>query len=200
MRMAAIEPAGTMPSGLEARQGAIIVKVDPGAYAVTRQENHVLVTVLGSCIAACLRDPLAGIGGMNHFMLPSSAHGDWSGTPASLRYGNFAMEQLINDILRGGGARHRLQAKVFGGAAMLAGSGIGESNADFALSYLEAEGIRVVGSDLRGRHARCVQYEPISGRALMRSLPRADLEIARHESSYAASLARKPVEGTVELF
>jgi len=198
--MAARAPQTETIAGLQARQGVVVQKIEPGAYAVTRQPDHVLVTVLGSCIAACVRDPLAGIGGMNHFMLPSSTRGDWSGTPASLRYGNFAMEQLINDILRGGGARHRLQAKLFGGAAMLEGSLIGDSNASFALSYLEAEGIRIVGSDLRGRHARCVQYEPVSGRALMRNLPRADQEIARHESSYAATLARKPVEGTVELF
>jgi len=179
---------------------AVFIKVDPGDYVVTRKPEHVLVTVLGSCIAACLNDPFAGIGGMNHFMLPSSTHGAWSGATASLRFGNFAMERLINDILRGGGHRNRLQAKLFGGASMVGGGKVGASNVDFVLSYLQAEGIEIVGGDLHGQHARRVHYEAVSGRALMRSLPREDQAVARTETSLAAALERQKLEGDVELF
>jgi chemotaxis protein CheD len=189
-----------MPKRHGQPHGGVFVKVDPGAYIVTRKPEHVLVTVLGSCIAACLNDPVAGIGGMNHFMLPSSSHGDWSGAPSSLRYGNFAMEKLINDILRGGGRRNRLQAKLFGGASMMGSSSVGGRNAAFAQSYLEAEGIEIVGSDLLGLHARRVHYEPVTGRALMRNLPREDQAVARSECSLAAALAKQKVEGDIELF
>jgi chemotaxis protein CheD len=183
-----------------AQAGAVFVKVDPGAYIVSAQADHVLVTVLGSCVAACLRDPLAGIGGMNHFMLPSSTHGVWAGIPSSLRYGNFAMEQMINEILRGGGRRSRLQAKLFGGASVIGNTSIGRSNADFVESYLHEEGIEIIGSDLRGSHARRVHYSPVSGQAFMRNLPREDASVARHEKTYAAKLDVKDVEGSVELF
>ncbi len=191
----------TSPPAMAGTQdGAVFVKVDPGTYIVSARKEHVLVTVLGSCVAACLRDPLAGIGGMNHFMLPSSTHGVWAGIPASLRYGNFAMEQMINDILRGGGRRNRLQAKLFGGASVMGNTSIGRSNADFVETYLHEEGIEIVGSDLRGTHARRVHFSPVSGQAFMRSLPREDASIARHERSYAADLDGKQVGGSVELF
>jgi chemotaxis protein CheD len=191
---------GALPAIQGQATGTVFIKVDPGAYVVTRKREQVLVTVLGSCIAACLNDPLAGIGGMNHFMLPSSTHGDWSGAPASARYGNFAMEKLINDILRGGGRRDRLEAKLFGGAAMFGNGTVGERNVQFVRAYLEAEGISIVGSDLCGQHARRVHYEPVSGRAMMRTLPREDQAVQRTEASLAAALARQKVEGDVELF
>jgi chemotaxis protein CheD len=181
-------------------EDALCSNVEPGAHLVTQQAGHVLVTVLGSCVAACLRDPVAGVGGMNHFMLPSSVTGEWGGISASLRYGNFAMEQLINDILRRGGSRGRLQAKLFGGAAMVANNRIGDSNASFVEAYLKEEGISVVGGDLRGSYARCVKYQAVTGKALMRRLRLDAAEIVSDEKTYAGALAGRKVEGTVELF
>ena len=181
-------------------EGDLLIKVEPGCHFVSGNGDHVLVTVLGSCIATCLRDPAAGIGGMNHFMLPTSVHGEWGGMSASMRYGNFAMERLINDILAGGGRRERLEAKLFGGAAMVGDSTIGLRNADFVERYLRLERIGVVAADLRGRHARCVHYAAVSGRAFMRHLPREDGSILQRESTYAVSLEKQPVIGTVELF
>ncbi len=181
-------------------EGSAPIKIEPGGYFVSRKPEHVLVTVLGSCIAACLHDPKAGIGGMNHFMLPSSARGEWAGASSSMRYGNFAMERLINDILRGGGRRERLQAKLFGGAAMIRGSEIGLRNADFVEDYLQLEGIEIVAADLRGHHARSVHYAVATGRVFMRFLPREDLTIASKERQYAAGLEQESVGGTVDLF
>jgi chemotaxis receptor (MCP) glutamine deamidase CheD len=107
------------------------IRINPGGHYVT-SGNELLVTVLGSCVAACIRDPVAGIGGMNHFMLPQSDSGIWGIASASMRFGNFAMETLINDILSQGGHRDNLEIKVFGGAAIIGNMApIGISNADF---------------------------------------------------------------------
>jgi chemotaxis protein CheD len=194
-------PTERIPMGLRhSHTGCALVKIDPGGYFVSDHAEHVLFTVLGSCVSACVRDPMAGIGGMNHFMLPTSVDGDWDGLPASLRYGNFAMERLINDLLKGGGRRGRLEAKLFGGGTMTAGSLIGARNAEFVKTYLRAEGIAIVAADLRGDHARRVHYAAVSGRAFMLSLPRDDSSVAWEESSYAAVLDTEPVAGSIEIF
>jgi chemotaxis protein CheD len=192
---------GAADQGMRGMQdGAILIKIDPGEHFVTPRTDQVLCTVLGSCIAACVRDPLAAIGGMNHFMLPASETGEWAGVAASLRYGNFAMEKLINDILRGGGRRNRLEAKIFGGADMVGGSPIGTLNADFVEASLREEGIRIVARHLRGRNARRVHYAPVSGQAFMRELRRQDSSVARLETRYGARLTGAPSSGSVELF
>lgn len=177
-----------------------VIKIDPGNYVVTSSPNLILVTVLGSCIAACVRDPLAAIGGMNHFMLPYSECGEWGGISASLRYGNFAMERLINDILRGGGKRSRLEAKLFGGAEMIGGGVIGLRNAEFVQTYLRLEGIQTLAQHLCGKHARRVHYLAVSGQAFMRQLPLRDVSVASEETRHRAALADSDLSGTVELF
>ena len=112
------------------RHGRDVVKLAPGDHVISGAPDTLLLTVLGSCVAACIRDPLAGVGGMNHFMLPESPDGRWGRAAYSLRYGNFAMEQLINGILRQGGRRERLEVKIFGGARIGPDtSAIGERNA-----------------------------------------------------------------------
>lgn len=187
---------------------AVAVKIGPGEHHVTASADEMIVTVLGSCVAACVRDPGAGVGGMNHFMLPKGAcgvtSGSWGGASESLRYGNVAMERLINDVLRRGGRRGSLEIKVFGGARMIGGSGgggmVGPRNADFVEAYLQAEGLPIAARHLRGDHARRVNYFPLTGRALVLELPRDDGGIASAEAGYHAKLKTEPADGTVELF
>jgi chemotaxis protein CheD len=140
------------------------IHVIQGEYKVVNDPNVVLSTVLGSCVAACIRDPDAGVGGMNHFLLPGELN---SGTSDDAeRYGVHLMELLVNGLLKRGAQRQRLEAKLFGGARVVAGlSDIGAKNAAFARSYLRNEGIKLVAEDLGGVNGRRVEYYPVSGRA-----------------------------------
>lgn len=154
----------------DARVGRDVVKLLPNEYYVT-DEDVVLGTVLGSCVAACIRDSHTGLGGMNHFMLPGSYSS--ARAEASMRYGAYAMEVLINEILKAGGRRERLEAKVFGGGAVMDQIrmlDIGRRNAEFVLQYLALERIPVMAQDLCGYSARRVRYYPRSGVALVRKL------------------------------
>lgn len=142
--------------------GAAAQPVLQGEFRVAAKPDTVFTTVLGSCVATCICDPVSGIGGMNHFLLPGQGQRD----QASLRYGVNAMELMINALLKKGAHRDRLEAKLFGGARMLEGlSNIGASNAEFALWFLQVEGIRCVGKSLGGEQARKVRYWPHSGQA-----------------------------------
>ena len=133
-----------------------------GEQAILSDPEAVLSTLLGSCVAACLRDPVAGVGGMNHFLLPGN-EGAISGAE---REGVHAMELLVNGLLCRGAQRSRLEAKLFGGARMLKGlTDVGELNATFAERFLRDEGIVVVGGSLRGDRGRRIQFWPVSGRA-----------------------------------
>nr|WP_185817410.1 chemoreceptor glutamine deamidase CheD [Xanthomonas theicola] len=184
----------------DTRFQTIAAKLLPTQYLVV-DDDTALTTILGSCVAACLRDPLLKIGGMNHFMLPDGQVGD--GAPA--RYGSYAMELLINDLLKRGANRGRLQAKVFGGGNVLKGftnNPVGTRNAEFVLNYLKAEQIPVVAEDLRGIHPRKIWFFPANGRVVVQRLPHAheEAEIAAAESAVRARLAKAPVTGAVELF
>jgi chemotaxis protein CheD len=176
-------------------------KIQPGECYVTSLDM-VLVTVLGSCVAACLRDPAARLGGMNHFMLPDTTK-DESIISQPTRYGIYAMELLINDILRRGGRRDRLEAKVVGGANVLKGFApgtVGERNASFVMRFLKTEGIRVAGHDLLSLYPRKVYYFPVSGRLLVRELRALNNDtIARREQQYRQKIAGE-TSGKVELF
>ena len=177
------------------------VKVLPGEYYVTAT-NLVVVTVLGSCVSACVRDRIRGIGGMNHFMLADA--GVDNPASASARYGSFAMEVLINHLYKLGAQRGNLEAKVFGGGrvmASLTSSQVGDNNARFVLDYLKTEGIPVISQDLLDIYPRKVYFFPKTGRALVKKLVRLHNEtVARRESEYAARLSEAPVGGDVELF
>ena len=184
----------------DARFQVQAAKLLPTQYLAV-DDGTALVTVLGSCVAACLRDPLLRIGGMNHFMLPDGRAND--GAPA--RYGSHAMELLINDLLKRGASRRRLEAKVFGGANVLRGftsNPVGSRNADFVGAYLEAEGIPVLASDLGGIHPRKIWFFPDTGRVMLQRLPHAheEAEVAAAETAVRASLSNKPASGGVELF
>jgi chemotaxis protein CheD len=178
-------------------------KLLPGECYVTSLDM-VLVTVLGSCVAACLRDPAARLGGMNHFMLPDTTQ-DESIVSQPTRYGVYAMELLINDILRRGGRRERLEAKVVGGGNVLKGFNagtVGERNASFVMRFLHTEGIRVAGHDLLNQYPRKVYYFPVSGRLLVKELRSLNNDtLAQREQQYRRKLAGEAAgAGKVELF
>jgi chemotaxis protein CheD len=179
---------------------AWLVKVFPGEFYVTAKSDEVLVTVLGSCVSACIRDPRTGIGGMNHFMLPQGDGGSWSGE--STRYGNFAMEKLINELIKQGCPRERMEVKVFGGGNVIDSStAIGSKNAEFVLRFLASEGISCAAQDLGGLHPRRIQYYPSTGRVVRRLLQvNESVLIAREEKNYASRLSSKPTAGDIELF
>ena len=178
------------------------VKILPGEYFVTARDL-VIVTVLGSCVSACIRDREKRIGGMNHFMLADCATcGDL--LSASARYGAFAMEILINHLLKMGARRDRLEAKVFGGGRVmesLASSQVGDKNARFVRHYLKNEGIPLVAEDLLDIYPRKVYFFPASGRVLVKKLVRVHNEtIVQREREYAESLKDASVAGDIELF
>ncbi len=176
-------------------------KILPGEYFVSEQ-GMLLVTVLGSCVAACIRDTEAKVGGMNHFMLPDDGGRDTVG--ASTRYGTYAMEVLINHLLKSGARRSRLEAKVFGGGAVMASlssSNVGARNAEFVLDYLKTEKIPVVAKDLLDSYPRKVYYFPDSGRVLVKKLHRVHNEtLFSREKDYKDRLYGAKVEGEIELF
>jgi chemotaxis protein CheD len=141
-----------------------VVHIVQGEQFVTEDPNLCVATLLGSCVAACLRDPIASVGGMNHFLLPGSDSP--RGEAADLGIGVHAMELLVNAMLAHGARRERIEAKLFGGARVVAGlTAVGEKNARFAEEFLRREGIQHVGGSLRGDAGRRLQYWPVSGRA-----------------------------------
>jgi len=143
-----------------------------------------------------------GIGGMNHFMLASDAAGHWGGDQRSTRYGNFAMEKLINELIKAGCPRERMEVKVFGGGNVTdTKNQIGTQNAEFVLRYLEDEGLACSAHDLGGPYPRRIQYFPSTGRVVRKLLIGGDRDlIVREESEYAKGLAAKPTTGAVQLF
>ncbi len=139
------------------------INIVQGEFRVSADPNVVLTTLLGSCVAACIRDPETGIGGMNHFLLPGGA----GSARDSERMGVHLMELLLNGLMRMGASRDRLEAKIFGGARMMAGlSDIGAKNAEFAKHFLDYEGIKLLGADTGGTQGRRIAFQPHSGRAL----------------------------------
>lgn len=186
----------------------VIAKILPGEFYMTT-ENVAIATTLGSCISACIWDEQSHIGGMNHFMLPitdKEAHevnwGQRDKTADATRYGNFAMEHLINIILRSGGRRANLRAKLFGGAKVLNQmSNVGQKNIDFALAYLKQENITIESCDIGDIFPRKVIFEPCSGRAFVKRLNNLNNDtIIKRETDYSSHIYQKEVSGDVELF
>lgn len=175
------------------------VHIIQGEWKVSDDPNVVLSTILGSCVAACIRDPNAGVGGMNHFLLPGSAVPGAGGGDAT-RYGVHLMELLINGLLKKGARRDRLEAKIFGGAKTIATfSNVGEQNAAFATQFLRDEGIRVVGSSTGGDHGRKLEFWPVSGRARQYPLTGAETQKTVALERRPAPVS-KPVESSIEFF
>jgi chemotaxis protein CheD len=187
----------------DAHGAAWMVKIFPGEFYITKKLDEVLVTVLGSCVAACIRDPIAGIGGMNHFMLPHHKSGAWGVDSRSARFGNFAMEKLINELIKAGASRDRMEVKVFGGGNVTdTSNAIGSDNAEFVLRYLDAEGLRCAAQDLGGVLPRRIHYYPSTGRVVRKLLGVNDtFAVSREESDYGSRLsARKSAGGEIQLF
>lgn len=178
------------------------IKVFLGDHAVSDRPDVMMATTLGSCVAACVHDPVLGIGGMNHFLLPDLPETELRGDGAAARYGSVAMERLINTLLDLGAERRRLQVKLFGGGRVIESSyDVGGLNSRFALDYVRAEGLILAAQDLGGASARRIHYFPHSGRALRRMLhPDAVIDTVSRERSVLSDLRREPIGGDVELF
>ena len=174
------------------------VKVLPGEYFVTT-DDMLIMTVLGSCIAACIWDPRVRVGGMNHFMLPEGG-GDTSG-----RYGSYAMELLINEMMKLGARREHMQAKVFGGGQVMhtfTTMNVGERNTQFVLDYLQTERIAIISKDVLDIHPRKVCYFPATGKAMCKRLAHSHPETleTQERKGSAATVARSTSGGSVDLF
>lgn len=179
------------------------VKLLPGEYYVT-DKDVLLVTVLGSCVAACIRDCYSGIGGMNHFMLPDAGSDEGNPLAASARYGTYAMEILINQLLKLGARRSNLEAKVFGGGNVLDGltvANVGQRNADFVLQFLKTDKIRVVAQDLVDIFPRKVYFFPKNSKVMVKKLRTMhNNTISQREKDYSSRLQGSGSSGDVELF
>jgi chemotaxis protein CheD len=184
----------------------IAAKILPGEYYVTR-ENELITTVLGSCVSACIRDRDLRIGGMNHFMLPETnadklKQGNETVVGNANRYGNYAMEHLINTILSHGGKRKNLEIKVFGGGKIIPTlTDVGIKNIEFVLSYIDAEGLKLISQDLGDVYPRKIVFFPATGKVRMKKIQELHNEtIIQRERQYFNTIKNAPVEGDVELF
>lgn len=190
----------------DVERGMAAAKILPGEYYVTTN-GELVTTVLGSCVSACIRDRIFGVGGMNHFMLPISTDGKgWAGAGdlvgTATRYGNYAMEHMINDILKHGGHKNHLEAKIFGGGRIIKNlSNVGERNIEFVRDYLETEGIPVVSESLGEIHPRKVVYIPNTGKAYVKRIKHLHNDtVIKRENAYRDEITEQPVAGDIELF
>lgn len=190
----------------DSAHSAVFAKIMPGELYVTKHDEGIY-TILGSCIAVCMRDPTTGIGGMNHFMLPikgnvlQEKNAPLNGDAA--RYGNWAMEYLINEIMKNGGKRRNLELKLFGGSSLIgSGTPVGERNVEFITSYVYDENLRVAAKDLGGPHSRAVIYFPKTGKVKCRALVEESKEVLASEQTYMKSFDRglPKADDDIELF
>ena len=182
-----------------------MIIIQPGEYYVTK-EDEIIATVLGSCISVCLKDEKNNIAGMNHFMLPGDFRMDDVFGSQSARYGMYAMEMVMGDLIKLGGDRSNLTAKVFGGGHVLHAinpnsDSVPSSNIQFIKAFLSMEGIPILKSDLGGRHGRKVLYLPRMGKVYVKPLiPEADTRLAARERQYETSLRREVKDEDLTLF
>jgi chemotaxis protein CheD len=185
-------------------RNSISAKILPGEFYVTLDDEYI-TTVLGSCVSACIRDRVFGIGGMNHFMLPEIFN-ETEHIPVnnseSARYGNYAMEHMINTILKHGGRRENLEVKIVGGGRIIANmANIGDKNIAFVRRYLQTEGMKVVAEDVGDIYPRKVVYHPISGKVRVKKMRSMHNDTIRaREQRYMKDLDKGHVSGDVELF
>lgn len=185
------------------KRNITMAKIQPGEFYVT-WHDEAIVTVLGSCIAVCIRDVDLGIGGMNHFMLPikGSVYDKSLVASDAARYGNWAMEYLINQILKAGGRRRVLEAKVFGGGNVFPGlsSMVSDQNINFALEYVYNENLTLKAKDIGGNLGRIVMYYPKTGLVKVKYLDKIrDYGVYEKEQQYIKSID-KNLSGDIELF
>lgn len=198
---------GFAARSFDASLGCWATKVQPGEFYITiAHPDEAITTVLGSCVSACIRDPEAVVGGMNHFMLPEEAQygrGDWrEAVGLATRYGSYAMESLINGLLKLGARRERMEVKLFGGGQVLdVDMPVGQRNIEFARRWLLTEGLRVVAQDVGGKTPRRIIYFPATGTVKVRQLrPVESREVLSSERRYFGDVAARPLVGEIELF
>lgn len=184
----------------------VAAKILPGEYYVTNKDE-LITTVLGSCVSACVRDRVFGIGGMNHFMLPySSGDVGWGGSSdlvsSTTRYGNYAMEHMINAILSNGGHRKNLEIKIFGGGRIIdTQTNIGLNNIKFIKQYIADEGLKYLGGDVGEIYPRKVIYFPKTGKVRLKKLKHLHNDtVVSREIAYQKEIQVQPVESSIELF
>ncbi|CBL46756.1 Chemotaxis protein CheD [gamma proteobacterium HdN1] len=188
----------------DARHQMAVAKIMPGQLYVTRH-REMIVTVLGSCVSACVRDKVTGVGGMNHFMLPIQQEAARSSTPISdaARYGNWAMEMLINEILKQGGKRQTLEVKLFGGGKVLSGINhidVGAKNIAFVTEYIGREGFAIADKDMGGTYARKILYFPATGAVeVLRISEQRNDQLVMREDDYGKRIDLQ-TQNDVELF
>jgi chemotaxis protein CheD len=217
LQLGALAPDGSLPPAALPQFGHVArywdkdhrcyaARVLPGEFYVTRHDEGIC-TVLGSCVSACIRDARLEIGGMNHFMLPldgSNGESSWGAAVSGpTRYGNVAMERLINEILKLGGRREDLEIKLVGGGRMLSemSDDIGGRNIEFVRQYVRDEGFKVLNEDLGDVFARRVFYFPKTGRLRVRKLTAGREEVlVAQERQYLRQLDNSPSDGEIELF
>ena len=190
----------------DASHNIYAAKLLPGDFYVSLH-GELITTVLGSCISACIRDPKTGIGGMNHFMLPerhNESKQDWVDTPVSdqTRYGNIAMERLINLVLASGSRKQDIEIKLFGGGRVLnISTDIGGKNINFVKKYLETEGLPIASEDVGGPCPRKIQYFPLTGRVRVKKLNSMHNQtLQNREKEYIENLNKTKVAGKIDLF
>lgn len=183
-----------------------VAKILPGEYYVTKN-LELITTVLGSCVAVCIRDEISKIGGMNHFMLPlqnKNSSVTIGKTNLASRYGNWAMEHLINDIIKFGGDKTRLEIKVFGGGAVMEENivnNIGDKNIKFVNDYLKSENMVIAAQDVGGKWARKVVFDPLTGEVLLKRFTEMHNQtITSREQEYLKTIKSTDIDGEVELF
>jgi chemotaxis protein CheD len=198
---------GFAARSFDASLGCWATKVQPGEFYITiAHPDEAITTVLGSCVSACIRDPEAVVGGMNHFMLPEEAQygrGDWrEAVGLATRYGSYAMESLINGLLKLGARRERMEVKLFGGGQVLdVDMPVGQRNIEFARRWLLTEGLRVVAQDVGGKTPRRIIYFPATGTVKVKQLrPVESREVLSSERRYFGDVAARPLVGEIELF
>lgn len=176
------------------------INIIQGDHYVDNDPTTVLTTILGSCIATCLWDPIAKVGGMNHFLLPGKNLDTYKVSQPNLqRYGINLMELLLNDLFRHGAIKPRLKAKIFGGAAIVKGlTDVGSMNSTFAESFLREEGIELVSKSVGGTFGRKIQFWPVGGRARQAFMASDINSIIRDEAKHTPVI--KNMAGQVELF
>ncbi|MEW5056047.1 chemotaxis protein CheD [Cycloclasticus sp. 46_83_sub15_T18] len=186
--------------------GYYSAKILPGQYYVSTNDE-LIATVLGSCISVCVTDKVAGIGGMNHFMLPiySREQADsWGSTliSAETRYGNFAMEHMINDVIKHGGVKNRLELKVIGGGRVMDQmTDIGLRNISFVYDYIANERLQLVKEDVGDRYPRKVLFHVKTGKVKVRKLKKVNNStLLQRDSEYLNKLNTQTVGGSVDLF
>lgn len=181
-------------------------KILPGEFYVST-EGEMIVTVLGSCVSACIRDRVIGVGGMNHFMLPlkNEEASNWNNdafASRAARYGNWSMEFLINELIKLGGKKKNFEVKIFGGGKVLTNmTNIGAGNVSFVREFLRCEGLSIAAEDVGDIYPRKVLYFPDTGAVKMKKLKKvANSTVEQREQRYIETIKEKPQEGGVELF